>query len=44
MISVLTICLIEEILFQKHQSKAKFETVYEMLEPWENVTNMLEPL
>ena len=36
--------LIEGILYRKHQTEPNFETVYQMLVPWERVSNVLEQL
>ena len=37
-------CLIEGILFRKHQTEPHLETVYQMLVPWERVSNVFELL
>ena len=36
--------LIEGILYRKHQTEPNFETVYQMLVPWERVSNVFELL
>ena len=38
------LCLIEGILYRKHQTETNFETVYQMLVPRERVSNVLELL
>ena len=38
------LCLIDGILIRKHQTEPNFETVYQMLLPWERVSNLLELL
>ena len=36
--------LIEGILYRKHQTEPNFETVYQMVEPWGRMSNVLELL
>ena len=38
------LCLLEGILYPKHQTEPNFETVYQMLSPWCRVSNVLELL
>ena len=38
------ICLIDGILYCKHQTEPSFETVYQMCVPWERVSNVIELL
>ena len=38
------LCLRDRILYRKHQTEPNFETVYQMLVPWERVSNVLELL
>ena len=37
-------CFIDGILYHKHHTEPNFETVYQMLVPWERVSNVLEQL